>query len=323
MNFFTNLHNLDKYFTDEKTCIKYLEHVRWSDKPACTTCGSTKFYVVKNRKHYKCADCKKFFNVLSGTLFENTKISLIIWFKAIYIATSHKKGISSCQLAKDLGVTQKTAWFVLSRIRHLASERVPFMLSGVCEVDETYVGGKIKNKHNSFKKKLRLSNQDTNFDNKTMVFGIIERGSGKVFTKVVQSTTIAELIPLIQKNVKKNTVMYSDELSAYAALTKLGYRHETVQHAIKEYVRGAVHTNSIEGYWSNLKRGIIGVYHHVSPKHLNKYCDEFSFRYNTREITEVERFRKALRKCDDTRLKYTTLTAPVIPPAPTMPVQTL
>ena len=285
---FTNLHNLEQYFADENTCVEYLEVQRWIE-PACLRCGGLNPYVIKaKRKGYKCRDCGYKFNVLTGTIFENSKLPLIIWFKAIYIATSHKKGISSLQLGKDLGITQKTAWFVLSRIRELLKEKAPVMLENTVEIDETFVGGKFANRPQSFKARYNKT-AGRSESNKTVVFGLLQR-DGKVVNKVVKNTTKDELFPVIEKHVAKGSRMVTDEWKSYVRLPELGYTHESVRHNIGEYVNGDVHTNGIEGYWSNLKRGIIGIYHQVSPKHLHRYCDEFSFRYNTRKEKEADRF---------------------------------
>lgn len=303
---FTNLHNIDKYFTDETVCIDYLEKLRWDNKPACLRCGSLNPYVTKNhnKRGYKCRECKYNFNVLAGTIFENTKLPLGLWFKAIYIASNHKKGIASCQLARDLGITQKSAWFVLSRVRTLLKEKAPIMLEKTVEIDSTLIGGKISNKNVSKRK-----NYPNYTDNKTTVLGIVQRG-GKIVNVIVDKENEKSVLPVMYDRVKKGSTIITDSHGSYKKL-KLHYSHASVNHEIKEYVRGDFHTNTIEGYWSLMKRGIIGIYHQVSAKHLHRYCDEFAFRYNTREEGEQERFTSALQRLDFTRLRYVDLIAKV------------
>jgi transposase-like protein len=262
---------------------------------------SEKHYKFQNSRTYKCADCKKKFNSKIGTIFENTKVPLSKWFVAIYIATSHKKGISSLQLSKDVSVTQKTAWFILHRIRETLKTKAPYMLTGMVEVDETYVGGKSSNKHKSLRKK------GTGYTNKTMVFGTLQR-NGVVYNKIVKNVDGETLKTMIRKLVNKNVVIVSDGFGAYKDLDKEYKQHEVINHAADEWVKGEFHTNSIESYWSLLKRGIYGIYHYVSPKHLHRYCSEFEFRYNARKANEYDRFDFSLINCEK-RLKYADLIA--------------
>jgi transposase-like protein len=234
-----------------------------------------------------------------GTIYENTKIPLSKWFLATYILSVHSKGISSLQLSNWLGITQKTAWFLNHRIREMLTENAPELLNGIVEVDETYIGGKESNKHKS-KRKVKAG-----AGGKTMVFGAVAR-EGKVITKVIPDTTSESLISTIEKHVEEGTIMVSDENAGYKKL-KGKYRHTTVNHSKGEYVRAAAHTNTIEGFWSLLKRQIDGIHHSVSPQHLHRYCNESSYRYNRRGITQDERFNDAILKCN-TRLTYKTLT---------------
>ena len=208
---FTSLHNLEHHFTNEQDCWDYLVQTRWGKEPACPKCGSLEYYTIKGRKEFKCKDCKKFYNVLTGTLFENTKIPLIKWFKAIYLLTSHKKGISSHQLARDLGLTQKSGWFVLSRIRHLAQDKVPFMLSNTVQIDETYVGGKISNKHQSVRARLKRGNAQLKNENKTIVLGLVEQ-QGNIVNKVIPTTFSEHILPVIEQHVAKGSTMVTDDL---------------------------------------------------------------------------------------------------------------
>jgi transposase-like protein len=297
MKTFKSIIQFQKEFSSEEKCREQLELQRWNGTPACPHCASvsvTRF--ATNNKIFKCKDCRKKFSVTVGTIYENTKIPLTKWFLAQYILAVHSKGISSLQLATMLDVTQKTAWFLNHRIREMLTEKAPQLLHGIVEVDETYVGGK-----NSNKRKSKRVKGTQGGAGKTMVFGAIQR-EGKVITKVVADTTAETLIGEIKKNVETGSVMVSDENSAYNAVGK-DYKHVTVNHGKEEYVRGAAHTNSIEGVWSLLKRQIVGIHHNVSPKHLQRYCNEATFRYNQKQSAQDERFSLSLANCEG-RLKY-------------------
>jgi transposase-like protein len=213
----------------------------------------------------------------------------------MYILSNHSKGISSLQLASWLDVSQTTAWFLNHRIREMLKDNSGDLLSGVVEVDETYIGGKISNKHVSKRKAIGK------FDNKTMVFGAVQR-EGKLITKVVLNTKAESLIPAINEHIEKGSIMVSDENTSYNTLSK-DYKHVSVNHGKEEYVRGAAHTNTIEGAWSLLKRQITGIHHSVSAKHLQRYCNESTYRYNRKGITQDVRFADALANCNG-RLKY-------------------
>jgi len=295
---FNNLLELHDYFSTENICWDYLESLRWSEKVICPFCNSDKHYKFQNSHTYKCKACLKKFNAKIGTIFENTKIPLKKWFVAIYIATSHKKGISSCQLSKDISVTQKTAWFILHRVREMLKVKSPRMLNDMVEADETYVGGKLANKHKS---KRNPDSQGRSTIDKTMVFAVLGR-QNYVYAKVVPDASASSLFPIIAKRVNRECTIVTDAFNAYS---KVGMycNHVVVNHIEDEWTKGEFHTNTVEGFFSQLKRGIYGIYHQVSPKHLHRYCQEFSYRYNTRKIKEVERFNHSLTICNK-RLKY-------------------
>jgi hypothetical protein len=303
--------DLVRYYSDEENCKKLLAQQRWGENITCVHCGHDKVYTTN--RGYKCASpsCYKKFSVISGTIFENTKIPLNKWFEAIFVISAHKKGISSHQLGRDISVSQKTAWFILHRVREMLREKSPVFLAGTTEVDETYVGGSETNKHQSEAAKKKRLGKRKSFrgiqpNDKTMVLGLVERG-GKLIHKVIPQTSHLGVLPVIEKHIAKGSNMVTDEHKVYRRLSSLGYHHESVSHAAGEYYRtGGWHTNTIEGSFSLLKRGIIGIYHQVSPKHLQRYCDEFSFRYNTRKITDVERFVEILKTCGG-RLTYNQL----------------
>lgn len=305
---FKNVIQLLDYYKDDTQCVKLLEQQRWAGKPVCPHCGSDKkHYVIENGNRYKCADkeCRKKFSVTVGTIFENSKISLRIWFAAIYLISAHKKGISSHQLSRDLGVTQKTAWFILHRVREMLKEDNSEQLgaNNIVEADESAIGGKEKNKH-GYKKRTADNPKygKTRANDKEVVVALVERG-GKIRVKHVENSKKETIIPIIQENIKAGATISTDEGAAYKPLPRLGYKHIKVAHVAGEYVQGEAYTNTLEGAFSLFKRGLIGIYHSVSPKHLAKYCNEFSYRYNTREITDVQRFAEVLTNANG-RLKY-------------------
>lgn len=293
MKTFKSILEFQKEFSTDEKCREYLEQQRWNGTPACVHCGSLNVHrFVTNPKIFKCREkeCRAKFSVIVGTIYENTKLPLTKWFLATYILSVHSKGISSLQLANWLGITQKSAWHLNHRIRQMLSNNAPELLEGICEVDETYIGGKESNKH-AHKRTVKAGS-----GGKAMVFGAIER-QGKVRTKVIQQTNIENISDAVKEFIAPESTMVSDEHHAYNRVKDL-YKHKKVNHSIKEYVRKdgdfLVHTNNIEGYWNILKKQINGIHHFVSPKHLQRYCDESAFRFNNRKEAQDERFFNAL-----------------------------
>ncbi len=312
---FKNFAQLTKHFNNELTCAVFLEEQRWSGKPLCPHCGSehhsrtqTRFKHVelKDYKDFRCKACDKKYTVLTGTVYESSKINLTIWFQALYLISAHKKGISSLQLASDLGVTQKTAWFMLHRIREMLREKAPVVLEGVVSADEIYIGGKTDNKHLN---KRSVNNDDRSRKDKTPVIGIMQQ-HGKITTIVMDQQANSKTIrPIILSNVKPGSTLVTDASRIYH---NLGSHYNTfvVNHKKDEFITPEGYsTNNVENFWSLLKRGITGIYHYVSPKHLHRYCDEFGYRFNNRKLTDIEKFGEAMKKCNDTRLQYKVLTS--------------
>jgi transposase-like protein len=300
---FKSIVDLLKAFPTEQDCITHLEIIRWKGKVVSPFDPNSSVYSCKNNR-YKCRNTNKYFNVRTNTIFEGTKISLQQWFLAIYIFTSHKKGISSVQLSKDLDITQKASWFVLHRLRYAMNQNnfINF-ISGTVEVDETFVGGKNKNRHPH---KKVINSQGRAFIDKTPVLGILNRDNGCIKCFVVEDTKAKTIQPVILNNVEQGSTIMSDEWWAYNGLNKF-YKHKIINHSNKEFVKEDCYTNTIEGFWSLFKRGIIGIYHFTSRTHLQKYADEFSFRYNHRENTIDKNFNIFLQTTNDKRLTYKTL----------------
>ena len=303
---FDNLMQLFRAFPDEQTAIDHLTAIRWVNGKFCPLCGNAdeaRIGTLTGTNTHKCYACRKRFSIKVGTIFQDTKLPLRTWYAAIWMITNHPKGIASTTLAKDLGITQKSAWFVLHRLRHAAlTKSFNAPLSGQIEVDETYVGGKEKNKHES--KRLHAGRGAVG---KVAVIGLVERG-GQVRAGVVADTKAKTLQSVVRTNVAAGSNVYTDEATAYRGLQG-DYMHHTVNHGAGQYVVNYHnHTTSIESVWALLKRQIIGVHHWVSPKHLDRYVVEMTYRLNRRDLSHGGRVNDLLSQIEGP-LPYKVLTA--------------
>ncbi len=303
------------HFSDPDRCLIYLVARRWPGGVVCPTCGRTDARFLKNQRKWQCKSVHdhRQFSVKVGTIFEDSPIPLEKWLPAVWVIVNCKNGISSYEVARDLGVTQKTAWFMLHRIR-LAMQTGSFAKiggnGGEVEADETFIGGKARNMHLD-KRERRITG--TGGKDKTAVLGILERG-GKVRTVVVSSRRKKPLQQEVRNHVAAGTALYTDALQSYDGLAQ-DYAHKVIDHAEK-YVDGRVHTNGLENFWSLLKRGISGTYVSVEPFHLFRYLDEQSFRYNNRATKEnpmndADRFSLAVSGIVGKRLTYEELTGKI------------
>lgn len=292
-----------RYFSDLDVANGYVAKLRWPDGPVCPRCDGREHSFISTRRLWKCKTCKRQFSVKLGTIFEDSPLGLDKWLPAIWLAANSKNGISSHELARALGVTQKSAWFMLHRIR-LAMQRGSLdKLSGVVEVDETYIGGKARNMHRSQVLKRRARGEKNM--GKATVLGMIER-DGEVRVHHVRDPRRRSLDPVIRANVEPGSSVYTDSHGSYSGLENV-YDHRVVNH-VERYVDGNVHTNYMENFWSVLKRGLHGTYISVEPFHLFRYLDERMFTFNLRKLTDTARFDAVLSTVAGRRVTYMELT---------------
>ena len=269
---------ITKRFDNQRKCYDYLEKIRWDNHPICPYCGSKKASARKNEHRYKCLACNSSFSVLVGTIMEATKLPIIKWFIAMCLILHAKKGISSLQLSRDIGVNKNTAWYLQKRIRKAMSED-DIMLKGIIEADETYVGGSLENQHYYDKKKKDPPKGGSS--HKTPVLGMAERG-GKIVVKVLERTWGNEIKPIMRQKIDCSSEIVTDGFGGYYNIGNFFKKHTILNHSKFIRKKGQYYTNTIEGFWSLLKRAIIGQYHKITPKHLQGYLDEITFKYNHR-----------------------------------------
>ncbi len=264
------IRDFDKDFPDDDACLEWLRNNRWLEGIFCEKCQKiTKHHRIAKRPAYACDFCGNHVYPMAGTIFEKSSTPLRYWFHAMFLMASTRCGISAKQLQRELGVTYKTAWRMFKQVRSMLAEDVVLEGSSV-EVDETYIGGK------------RHGKRGRGAEGKTPVLGMVER-KGKIIAKVVSNVKGKTLLPIIKEKILDKSIVYTDELPSYNPLQKMGYAHKRIHHASKIYVMGDIHTNTIEGFWSLVKRGISGVNHAVSAKYLPNYLNEYAFRYNRRD----------------------------------------
>lgn len=291
-----NLMQLIEDFGSEEKCREVLEELRWPDGVRCPRCQSGKISRIRERGQYDCDSCRYQFSVTAGTIFHDSHLPLRKWFVAIYLISESKKGISSNQLKRILGVTYKTAWYLTHRIRAAMGDSHAPLLKGIVEVDETYIGGRVRGRGKGY------------IGNKAMVMGAVQRG-GECRLRIGRNTSAKAFHGFIRDSVDDDAeAIYTDQHQSYMGIDDSNTRHETVNHNLDEWVRGDVHTNTVENVWSLLKRSIVGSYHHLSIRHLPAYLDEISFRFNNRNNPYL--FRDTLLKLIGAEnLPYSALTA--------------
>lgn len=295
-----------RHYSDLDVCEHKMALMKWDEgKPVCPKCGGHHIGRIASRRMYQCkaVECRKQFSVKVGTIFEDSPLGLDKWFVAVWCIANAKNGISSCELARALEITQKSAWFMLHRIREAMKTGSFRKLGGEVESDETFVGGKAKNMHKAKREKVIDGRGPVN---KTAVQGILERG-GEVRATVIKNTEGETLRGNVLRNVERTAAVYTDALPAYVDLQR-SFLHQSVDHVV-EYVRGRVHTNGIENFWSLLKRGLKGTYTKCAPFHLQRYCDEQVWRFNNRRVGDGSRFEALLKMVVGRRLTWRELCA--------------
>ncbi|MFZ0317534.1 MAG: IS1595 family transposase [Candidatus Sulfotelmatobacter sp.] len=312
-----------KHYSDEQVCIDAVAKMRWPNGPECPACGHKDHYYLKTQKRWKCKECYKQFTVKLGTVFEDSPLSLTKWLPALWMLCNNRNGISSWELHRALGVSQKAAWFMLQRLRLAMQDGSIVKMGGPgkeVESDETFVGGKAKNMHAKRRAQFKVAREtsmtgDANLVNKTAVWGVLDRESRQIRATVVRKVNREALQTAVLNQVAPGSKVYTDEAAVYKSLPK-EYTHEFVNH-VEKYVNGRVHTNGMENFWSLLKRGLNGTYVAVEPFHLFRYIDEQVFRYNNRKdddgnkLSDSDRFQLALSQIAGKRLTYAEVTGKV------------
>jgi len=297
---------LFEMFPDAESARLFLESRIWSDGVTCPSCKAKENITTRKGGFYRCNPCQLDFTIRTGTIFERSHIPLHKWLYAMYLLVTARKGISSLQLAKEIGVTQKSAWFMLHRLREACGGPKLTKLKGIVELDECFIGGKEGNKHEH--KKLKAGRGSVG---KIAVLGMRERGTGRTLAAPMPERSLQEATQRIHDNIELGTQLYTDEHLIFTGLDGLFYKHDAVNHSAGEYAAGPAHTNSIESVWAVLKRGYYGVYHSMSGKHLRRYVDEFTFRLNEGNVKRhsLERLDSMIEAVSGKRLTYAGLTA--------------
>jgi transposase-like protein len=298
------------YFADVDVATMFMASMRWPDGVRCPHCESVDCAYVKSRRIWQCKNCRKQFSVKVGSIFEDSPIALSKWLPAMWMLVNCKNGVSSYEIARDLGVTQKTAWFMLHRLRCAIHAKSFDKMNGQIEADETFIGGKARNMHAAKRKRLGIS-QSRSMIGKVAVMGLLERhnkddGGSQVRTQVISNRRKHQLEKTVVDNVQEGATIYTDALRSYDNMSQRGFVHGVIDHA-ESYVDGAVHTNGLENFWSLLKRAIKGTYVSVEPFHLFRYLDEQAYRFNNRKKSDSVRFIEACASVFGRRLMYSDL----------------